>query len=58
MKQVLYLMILSPVILSNSAMAQEVSLFKKGDIATNTDDYTGAIWLNVLSSADSAFIST
>lgn len=39
----------------NQATAQEVSIFPKGEIATNTNDYTGTIWLNELSKPDSIF---
>jgi quercetin dioxygenase-like cupin family protein len=36
-------------------MAQDASIFPKGEIGTNTDNYTGAIWLNHLSEADNTF---
>src|SRR5690625_4533671 len=55
MKKVLYLTMVLCAALSFSAIAQESSIFPKGEIATNTDDYTGTIWLNILSQADSTF---
>lgn len=39
----------------NQATAQETSIFPRGELAANTDDYTGSIWLNELSKADSTF---
>lgn len=43
------------VALLSQAMAQEISVFPKGEIGTNTDNYTGTIWLNELSKPDSIF---
>lgn len=37
------------------ASAQNSSLFPKGEIGKNTDNYTGTIWLNELSKPDSVF---
>jgi quercetin dioxygenase-like cupin family protein len=48
MKKVLYLMI----ILSSRAVAQEATIFSKGEIAT-VDNHTGTVWLNELSKPDS-----
>ncbi len=45
MKKVLYLMIVFFAALSTSAMAQDSSIFPKGEIGKNTDNYTGTIWL-------------
>ena len=55
MKKVLYLMIVFFAALSTSAMAQDSSIFPKGEIGKNTDNYTGTIWLNELNKPDSIF---
>ena len=55
MKKVLYLMIVFSAALSISAMAQDSSIFPKGEIGKNTDNYTGTIWLNELNKPDSIF---
>lgn len=52
MKKVLFAMI---VFSSAQAMAQETTVFPKGEIGTNTENYTGTIWLNHLSEADKTF---
>lgn len=54
-KKVLYFTILLSAVLSIQAGAQETSIFPKGEIATNTENFTGTIWLNHLSEADSVF---
>ena len=54
MKQILYLMILFFVVLSTRVMAQDASIFPKGEIS-NTDNHTGTIWLNELNKPDSNF---
>ena len=43
------------VALLNHAIAQETSVFPKGEIGKNTDNYTGTIWLNELSKPDSIY---
>lgn len=55
MKKLLYLTVLLSTMLSIHATAQETSIFSKGEIGKNTDDYTGTIWLNELSKPDSIF---
>jgi len=55
MKKVLYAMIVFSFALSTHAVAQETTIFPKGEIATNTDNFTGTIWLNILSKADNIF---
>ena len=55
MKKVLYLMIVFSAALSVSAMAQDNSIFPKGEIGKNTDNYIGTIWLNELNQPDSNF---
>lgn len=39
----------------NDAKAQDSTLFPKGQIGANKDDYTGTIWLNELNHPDSTF---
>ena len=51
----LLLTILLPAALFTSAMAQDAPIFPKGEIGTNTDNYTGKIWLNELNKPDSIF---
>lgn len=55
MKPVKNLIILAFVALSYDAAAQDAQVFPKGEIATNTDNFTGTIWLNELVKADSNF---
>ncbi len=55
MKKVLYLMILFSAVLSLRAAAQDSSIFPKGEIGKNTNNYTGTIWLNELNQPDSNF---
>jgi quercetin dioxygenase-like cupin family protein len=54
MKKVLYTILLCAA-LSIQAVAQDTSIFPKGEIGKNTDNYTGTIWLNELNQADSIF---
>ncbi|HEX4852170.1 MAG TPA: cupin domain-containing protein [Puia sp.] len=42
-------------VLTTHAFAQEASLFPKGEIGANKDNYTGTIWLNELNHPDSSF---
>ena len=39
----------------NQAKAQDSTLFPKGEIGKNTDNYTGTIWLSELNQPDSNF---
>jgi quercetin dioxygenase-like cupin family protein len=54
MNKVLYLMIVFSSAFSIKGMAQN-SIFPKGEIGKNTNNYTGTIWLNELSKPDSIF---
>lgn len=54
MKKVLYL-ILFFAALSTQAMAQDTTIFPKGEIGKNTNNYTGTIWLSELNHSDSNF---
>jgi len=55
MKQVLFLMLLYFTVLCTKVSAQDPTIFPKGEIGKNTDNYTGTIWLNELSQPDSNF---
>ena len=55
MKKIFYLMMLFSAILSLRAAAQDSSIFPKGEIGKNTNNYTGTIWLNELNQPDSNF---
>jgi len=55
MKKQFCLLILVVAFISNYASAQETSIFPKGEVGTNTDNYTGTIWLNKLNHPDSNF---
>ena len=55
MKQVMSLMILFSAVLCTQVSAQDSTLFPKGEIGKNTDDYTGTIWLSELNHPDSNF---
>jgi quercetin dioxygenase-like cupin family protein len=54
MRKVLYTILLCAA-LSTQAVAQNSSIFPKGEIGKNTDNYTGTIWLNELNQPDSNF---
>lgn len=54
MKQVMYAILLSA-FFSTHAVAQDTSIFPKGEIGANSDNYTGTIWLNELNHPDSNF---
>lgn len=47
--------ILLLVAFGTEAIAQETSIFPKGEIGANKDNYTGTIWLNELNHPDSNF---
>ncbi len=53
-KKLLFTILLSAALFT-SVMAQDASIFPKGEIGKNTDNYTGTIWLNELSKPDSIF---
>jgi len=55
MKKAIYIMMLAIAALCNRAVAQDSSIFPKGEIGKNTDNYTGTIWLNELNHPDSIF---
>lgn len=55
MKKELFLMILLFATISARMLAQDVSIFPKGEIGANKDNYTGTIWLNELNHPDSNF---
>ncbi len=55
MKRIFYLTIVLLAAVTTSATAQETTIFPKGEIAKNTDNYTGRIWLSILSHADNIF---
>ena len=54
MKNLLYLMILASAALTTRAMAQEVTIFPKGEKAANVH-HTGDVWLHHVSDADNTF---
>lgn len=51
----LFSLILLFAALSTRAFAQDTSIFPKGEIGANKDNYTGTIWLNELNHPDSNF---
>ncbi|MFL5740317.1 MAG: cupin domain-containing protein [Flavisolibacter sp.] len=55
MKKAIYVTFFVVVTFFNRANAQDSTLFPKGQIAANTDNYTGTIWLNELNHPDSIF---
>ncbi len=55
MKRALYVLIFVTAALCNRASAQDSTLFPKGEIGKNTDNYTGTIWLSELNQPDSNF---
>lgn len=55
MKKVLVFSILFSATLSIRTVAQDSTIFPKGEIGKNTDDYTGTIWLSELNHPDSTF---
>ena len=57
MKRLFLFTILFSVALFTKAVAQDVSIFPKGEIST-TDNHTGKIWLNELSVGDSVFTNS
>ena len=57
MKRLLLFTILLSAALFTKAVAQDASIFPKGEIST-TDNHTGTIWLNELSAGDSVFTNS
>jgi len=57
MKQALYFTIFLCAAVSTRVVAQDASIFPKGEIST-TDNHTGTIWLNELSAGDSVFTNS
>src|SRR5437773_12201694 len=57
MKQVLYFTIFLCAAVSTRVVAQDASIFPRGEIST-TDNHTGTIWLNELSAGDSVFTNS
>jgi quercetin dioxygenase-like cupin family protein len=55
MKKVSYIIIALSVLFVQQISAQNSTLFPKGEIGKNTDDYTGTIWLSELNHPDSNF---
>ena len=55
MKKAFYVIIFITAALFEHAAAQDSTLFPKGEIGKNTDDYTGTIWLHELNQPDSNF---
>jgi 4-carboxymuconolactone decarboxylase len=54
MKKVLIIILFIAPVLCNTSMAQDSSLFPKGEIAT-INNHTGTVWLTELNTADSVF---
>lgn len=54
-QKVLAAIIIILVAFLNQAVAQDSSPFPKGEIGKNTNNYTGTIWLNLLSEPDSIY---
>ena len=54
-KKTLVAIIIIFVAFLNQVVAQETSVFPKGEIGANTDNYTGTVWLNELSKPDEDF---
>lgn len=48
-------MLLATAVMYNQANAQDSTLFPRGSIGANTDNYTGTIWLSELNHPDSNF---
>ncbi len=54
MKKMIYTVILFSATFTNGAVAQETSIFPKGEIS-KTDNHTGTVWLTELNTPDSIF---
>ena len=55
MKKALYVIIILSASFTTNAVAQDSSIFPKGEIGANKDNYTGTIWLSELNHPDSNF---
>lgn len=55
MKKQFFILLLAIAVFCHYAKAQDSTLFPKGQIGANTDNYTGTIWLNELIRPDSNF---
>jgi quercetin dioxygenase-like cupin family protein len=55
MKKAIYVLLLIVAASCSKAKAQDSTLFPKGEIGANKDDYTGTIWLSELNHPDSNF---
>lgn len=55
MKKTIYLMLFVAATVCNRANGQDSTLFPKGEIGANKDNYTGTIWLSELNQPDSNF---
>lgn len=55
MKKAIYVMLFVTAFFCNRVIAQDSTLFPKGTIGANTNNYTGTIWLSELNHPDSNF---
>lgn len=55
MRKAIAILMLVAVTLCSRAMAQDSTLFPRGEIGKNTSNYTGTIWLSELNHPDSTF---
>lgn len=55
MKKTIYVLLFVAAFFCKQANAQDSTLFPKGAIGANTDNYTGTIWLSELNHPDSNF---
>jgi 4-carboxymuconolactone decarboxylase len=55
MNKVIYVILFLAAIFCNRAYAQDSTIFPRGQIGANTDNYTGTIWLSELNHPDSNF---
>jgi quercetin dioxygenase-like cupin family protein len=55
MKKIFFLLMMIVAFAYNHAQAQDSTLFPKGEVGKNIDDYTGTIWLSELNQPDSNF---
>jgi quercetin dioxygenase-like cupin family protein len=55
MSKSIYIVLFVTAIFCNHANAQDSTLFPRGQIGANRDNYTGTIWLNELNHPDSNF---
>jgi 4-carboxymuconolactone decarboxylase len=55
MSKTIYIVLFVTAIFCNHANAQDSTLFPRGQIGANTDNYTGTIWLSELNHPDSNF---